>query len=220
MTEYPLEIDADEVVKEFRSFINNEEKFILKEHELKDVFLATSTVLAHLGDLFPPSHLLLHVYHTIHDTVAQLLEILNTGALKNLKLVREEEKNIKDLKTKISHFQWKAVKNDVESEIELETKAIRLEMEELMSLHREFEHIIEFLDMSLLKPYLENRHLREHLPKKSHRHQATYYFIHLYKMFKSYEQIFRDLIKKERTIKASAESKVHRLLMKIFGIGD
>lgn len=211
MTDNQLEELADIVVDDFRSFIHNEERFIQEAHELKDQFIASSHVLRHLSDLLSSKHPLVSVYRQIMDAINVVLTMLDRASHQDLMLVQEEEGVVRNLETDLKHLKWKAIKKDMSHEIYVEKEAIELETHELVIFHREFEVIVDMLEDGSLKPYLHSRHLRNHMPKEDHESDAVYYCVHLYKMFKSYEEIFRGLVVKESRLNRKAEGTAEKI---------
>lgn len=177
MVEYEWEEMAEMAVQELQSVLDIENQAAIEEHKIIDSFNAWEHIFAHIDEKLQEDDT---VHETLADVQLKLTEartIIEEGDIRNLSLRKEEREILKKLKEDIAHKDWRAVKQEMGEEKELEEVSIRAEAAELKQLH---SLIIEM-----------QRSLKEIAEKDE-------YIKQIYESIKAYERIFRKLWEKER----------------------
>ncbi|MBD3354882.1 hypothetical protein GF361_02765 [Candidatus Woesearchaeota archaeon] len=200
MEEYELEEFAEIAVEDIESFINIELKVLKKEHKFEDNLENLDYILLHLNERVPSKD------KHLHDLNAKIMKKLrylrgkNTSRkLRNLKFKKEEEKILKKLKEDIKHKDWKAVKIDVALEKKEKKKIVKSEISELKKLHKKVTEITILMEENDINKAI-NQDIKEPRQKQEFEKIEHYYFLKIYKFFKTYEDIFENLLKKEEKL--------------------
>lgn len=196
-----LEECADWAIECLRNCIHTEEQVIKEEHEFVDKLLQWENVIPHLWDIAPDDmEELDDLSCEILDTLARIRDIIEKGEYKEMRFVKEEEEKLELLEDEVRHREWKAVRKTVlEVPITIDDDVSMLH-DELKDIHSQFSKLMGLMKESRLKEVLEKSDLERFPNKEEYEKQHEYYFVHLYKFFRAYERIFRDLYRKERKL--------------------
>jgi len=162
---------ANFVIEDAIDMLDFSKLFIKKEHDFYAQLQALGYVKFHLDSSSDDS--VLTLADNIQMKLLEAIAIVEEHELQELHLIREEEHIIRKLK---KHIDFRAVRKLQDDEKEI----IRLEIEELQKIHEIFVELV-----ALFK--------KEHLES-----EMKHYVVHLYKIFKSYENVFNKILKKEQ----------------------
>lgn len=188
---HKTETYANEILNEFKAFIDTEKLFIRKEHELKERLLSLEVVVGHLDENIPLEN---KVEQALNDRIGSELQktisLIEAYEIKDLHLEKEEEKLKALIKEGLEHKDWRAVRKYAEIEKKEEKRVLRLESHELRELYSKFHGLMKLIKEDLSHPENKDKHTEDTKP----------YFVQLYKIMCAYEKIFRDLERKERLL--------------------
>jgi len=191
---------VERTIIEFRNSIDVEKQVIKADHDLFSKLSSWIYVLDHLDQNLPDSMKHLHELNgKISDLVWGIMDFVQEKGLEDLKIEKEEEKVLEQLKDDVNHKDWRAVNRDIEVEKKLEEESIRLEEKELKELHSLFDNVMTLIKEGFKDAIEEDAAT----PKQKHEYerQEEYYFMEMYKFAKTYEDIFRHLLEKEKRIR-------------------
>ena len=188
---------ADMAIKQLRSFIDTEKQLITHEHELMDKLLSWDYIILHLDERCAEGSRL-HILNT--EIVEQLIDIrvvVGTEKISDLQFKKEERLLLEHLETDLEHRDWRAVKMDINLELDVERETVRLHDKELNILHQKFEKLMHFIRKHI-NPSQEQ--IIEMNKKRDFERLEDYYLLQIYKFVHAYERIFKHLFVKESLI--------------------
>ncbi|MBU0979659.1 MAG: hypothetical protein KJ709_02545 [Nanoarchaeota archaeon] len=195
--EYEWEEFADMAIAESKAFLHTEKRLVKNHHKLIDRLQAWDHIFAHLDERLPAESHLHELFGEIRVKLLEIDQLVTEGRLKELRLMKEEKRDIKMLRRDVKHRNWKAVKQDVQAETEEEREVKDLQMEELQELHERFRELTGLLEGSELKTAID-----EDLGKPKEKHEfedkVHYYLVQMHRFFAVYETVFRHLWEKEK----------------------
>ncbi|HLD05063.1 MAG TPA: hypothetical protein VJG90_05075 [Candidatus Nanoarchaeia archaeon] len=198
MADYNTEEQADEAITGLRDFIDMEGQLVQEAHDLHTKLLALDPVVLHLDELIPLDRVELNeLTNAIRDKVVEITDLVESGRLQGLQIIQEEEQVLERLQADVKHRSWRVVKDDVNSEVEGEKRALRLEEAELKELHTLFIDLMKLMKRSQHLTITDSALLKE---KREHQRVEEYYFFQIYKFVRAYESIFRHLSEKEHML--------------------
>ena len=198
MAEYDTEEQADMAIAGLRDFIDTEQQLVQEAHDLHTKLLAWDPIVLHLDEIIPGDRAELNqLTSEMSDKLMEIRDLVESGKLQGLKIMREEEQVLERLQADVKHRNWRAVREEVGSEAEREKRFRRLEEEELKELHALFIDLMELMKRSQHLAIADHALLTE---KREHEQVEEYYFLQIYKFVKAYERIFRHLWEKERML--------------------
>ncbi len=202
---------ADEAIDDLRAFIHTEQQFIQEEHELHAKLLQWDYVIVHLAERIPRE---LEHLHNFNDQIsAKLIEIrdlIESGALSDLRIEKEEEQVLQSLGQEIAHREWRAVKSESIAGFEDQKRVLRLQQDELRLLHSKFIDLMKLMKRSRLIAAVESD-LTEQKQKEDYKKVEEYYLVQIYNFVRAYERIFRHLLKKEMMIARKTKRTVKKM---------
>jgi len=202
---------ADEAICDLRNFIHTEQQFVRAEHDLHAKLLQWDYVMVHLAERIPPELEHLHNFNgQISDKLIEIRDLIESGALSDLRIEKEEEQVLQSLGQDIAHREWRAVKSESIAGFENQKRVLRLEEDELRLLHSKFIELMELMKRSRLIAALE-ADLTEQKQKEDYGKAEEYYFVQIYKFVRAYERIFRHLLKKEIAIARKTKRAVKKI---------
>jgi len=194
---YEMEEFADQAVEELREFIDAESKLIQAEHEFFSKLYSWEYIIAHLNERIPPKMLHLHrLSGKITEKLIEIRDIVESGSLQDLSIVKEEKHLISQLEEDIRHKDWRAVKRGSDQETVEEEQVLRLELRELKELHSKFAALMSLMNKNKLMVAIKED-AAEFKDKSEFLKLEEYYFMQIYKFVMAYESIFRHLVQKE-----------------------
>ncbi|MBU1199153.1 MAG: hypothetical protein KKF46_06730 [Nanoarchaeota archaeon] len=183
--EYEYEDIANEVLSDMTAFMDVENNFIKKKHELKERLLSLDYVIIHLDERIPSNNKSAHALtNEINDLLQAITGMIESFEQKEVHIEQKEEYILDHIKTDLAHKDWRAVRKDINLEKKEEEIIIRLQSHELSELHFLFKKIKITIEKGLPSVEKEIRH----------------YYNELYKVANVYERFFRDLERKERLL--------------------
>lgn len=206
MTNYDWEQHADIVIERLGESIHLEDQFVKEAHDIEEKLQALDNVLMHINERIAATVTELHradslleLNKEVADVLLKIRELIETGRLHNLQIVREEEYLLNELKHDVEHREWVAIRQDVALEEREEKRYIRLDEEELGELVRLFSDIVKLIEKKRLIEAIEAEFCASK-QKEDYLKVEEYYFLQIYKFVKAYEQILRNLLEKEKSI--------------------
>ena len=210
--DYEMEELADEGIKDIRDFLDVEGQALDAEHELLGKMQSWDYVFGHLDERIPASAKKVHeLNRKIIEKFLVMRGLVESGRLKNLSLVDEQKSILAKLPADVEHRDWRAVRDDLESDEGKELGAVRLSEVELSHIHGHFLDLMRIMKTgNLVKALKED--LTEAKEKEEYKKAEEFYFVQIYKFARAYERIFRHLWRKERrllgkTIKVAEKAK-------------
>ncbi|MBR9702537.1 hypothetical protein GOV10_00740 [Candidatus Woesearchaeota archaeon] len=181
---------ADMALMCVRECINLEDHFVHETHELLDHVMMWGHVVAHLDELIESANRphLHELNGQITDKLLEIQDLVESGKLQGLRIIREEQEDIKHLTEEIKHREWKLVRASVIKGATDEEAFLNLEHHEIKKLHKLFHNLVELMKES------------EHMPPPSEEYEKTEdrLFHETHKFCRAYERIFRHLMHKEK----------------------
>ena len=207
--EYEMEELADKAIAELREFVDTELQLVQEEHELHSKLMSWDYVIGHLDERIPADMTDLHdLNRQIADKLIEIRDLIESGRLHDLRIIKEEEQILRQLGGDIKHKDWKAVKKGIDLEKGVEKQVLRLEKRELKELHSKFIDLMKLMKKSKLISSIEED-LTAAKEKEEYDKLEEYYFLQIYKFARAYERILRHLWRKEmflsRKIKRDAK---------------
>ena len=187
---------ADIAINNVTEFINYEQQFIKKEHELFAQLINLDQVIVHLVEGLITDDNLHNLTFRMSARLRYLKDMITSFANNDVRLEKEEEAILRQLKVDRERKKWKAVRLDVQSEEKAEQAVIKLELDEIRKIHDIFLEIMKLMKRSKLLA-LDEDMTKE---KKDYANKIDYYFNQIYKFIRTYERIFRHLWKKEKQL--------------------
>jgi|SRR3989338_6250401 len=196
MDEYEMGELADMAIRELREFIDTEKQLVQEEHELLSKLQSCDYIIGHLDERIPSSMTHLHeLNRNIAEKLVEIRELIESGTLNELRVLKEEEQILQQLRGDIEHGNWRAVRKDIDLETRDEEQIVRLEKRELRDLHSKFIDLMKLMKRSKLISAIEED-LTVPKEKEEYEKLEEYYFLQLYKFARAYERIFRHLWRK------------------------
>jgi len=188
-----LEESADGAILFLSECIKLEKRLVHEEHALEDVVMGLHNVMGHIEDLTPDGQPKLNsVTQKITQILWDLLELLNYGERAGLKLVKEQKSVITQLESDLQHRNWRAIEDDMPDN--------RLEIAHLKQMHNHFKELMKAIRRSHIKKVVDDA-IKNPKVKEEYEDQVHHYLVQIYRFARSYERIFRHLMKKERLLK-------------------
>jgi len=174
---------ANAVIKESMEFIDVENQFIKQEHLFSDALFGWHNLIMELYESCSSEEERDFILLLI-EKISEITDLIESDRLKDMQFVKEEEAIAEKLEEDIKHRDWRAVRIDIALEKREEKKVVRLEERELKEIHSKLLEILVLVKQRKIKdPQLEH------------------YISQLESIFKTYEEILRNLIEKEKEIK-------------------
>ncbi|HJX05542.1 MAG TPA: hypothetical protein VJ461_02445 [Candidatus Nanoarchaeia archaeon] len=187
---YEWEFHAKKVISDLNEFVDLENQFIKKEHELKTIIISMDSIILHLDDIIPNNaQLAQELNNNISGKLKKIVLSIEQEEQKEVYFENEEAELITKLEKDLAHRDWKAIRRDVALEEQDEKSILRLEEEELRELNRHFKELAELIQKSLPS-----------LTQDAELKKSMEYFNHLYRVATAYEKIFKDLWVKESVL--------------------
>ena len=190
---------ADGAISGLRDFMDTEAQLVQEAHDLHTKLLAWDYIVLHLDEIIPPENVeLTELTGAITDKLTEIRDLVESGKLQGLRIIREEEEVLSRLQREVEHRDWRAVKEEVSTESRREQIVIRLEEEELKELHGLFMELMKLMKKS------ENLNMKEGFTvlkaKSEYDRLEEYYLLQVYTFIRAYERIFRHLWRKEQAL--------------------
>jgi hypothetical protein len=181
--------EAQNALNNIKQFIDIENKFIQKEHELYDSLDSIKMLYSHALDVSPENFdKTSKTNREIEEKLNEIIVFIQDDRLKNLNFEKEEELLLKQLEIDIKNKDWKLVKRDITVQEDDESNVLRLEIDDVEKLQLLFKELKELMQGSALMPQAKE--------EKEHEH----YFFKVYRIVSAYEKIFLELFEKEQEI--------------------
>jgi len=174
---------ANPALSNLQAFIDVEKEIIAEEHGLEVKLLSWESIWNHLDEVIPTE--LEGLNGKIFDLIIEIREFMEREQIRDIRLEKEEEELLAQLKEEVEHKEWRAVKRGLHEEKVKEKKAVRLHQEELHFLHSKFEAMLELMGAKEWRT--AGKHLRV--------------FQEIYRFIVVYEKAFRHLLKKEEMLR-------------------
>jgi len=152
-------------------------------------------------ELIPEDNPLHELNLEVGILLGEIVELIESGRLRDLKFEREEDQILQKLATDVKHREWRAVKTDVDLESKEEELVLRLQIHELREIRSKFTELKRLMRRSNLQSVL-NKAISSEKQKEEFERKEEYYLFHIYKIISTYERIFRHLWDKERKLSA------------------
>ena len=190
--EYEWEELAEDAISDLKKFIDLENLFINKEHELKEKLISYDYVLIHLEEERIPfeNKVADNLNARIIKKLKKIIKFIESDKTREWHIEQEEKHLSGKIKEDISHKNWKAVKKHTQSGERQEEKALKLQGHELRKLHKKFNDLRRTIERELLNPKKKEYYTTE----------IRRYFHEIYKLVKAYEKVFKDLRRKEKLL--------------------
>ncbi len=187
---------ADSALENIRSFINHEQQFIKKEHSFANQVHALDQPFHYLFNEVFSDKKLQALINEVLDLLRDLKNWVDTSEINDVRLIKEEQNILQQMKVDKERKKWKVVKDEVKSEEKAEEAVLNLELHEIRKIHDIFLEIMKLMKRSKLLA-LDEDMTKE---KKDYANKIDYYFNQIYKFIRTYERIFRHLWKKEKQL--------------------
>lgn len=177
---HELEEVADWAVEESRLFIDAEQQFINMEHDLLSALLGWHNIIGHLDERIPED---MHHLHQLNGEIAEIInkitELVDRGRLRELNILKEEERLLEHLPKEVEHRDWKSVRRKSKLKIffgyflfligKKQIKVLRLQEHELKNLHSNFLDLMKIMKRGKLISAIEEDltvSIEEDLPRQ------------------------------------------------------
>ncbi|MEK6984216.1 MAG: hypothetical protein AABX33_06600 [Nanoarchaeota archaeon] len=195
--EYEMEELADLAIEELREFIDTEKQLVQEEHEFLSKLQSCDYIIGHLDERIPDNMTYLHeLNRNTAEKLVEIRELIESGTLNELRVLKEEEQILQQLRGNVEHRNWRAVRKNIDLQTREEEQIVRLEKRELRDLHSKFIDLMKLMKRSKLKSAMEEN-LTIKKEKDEYEKLEEYYFLQLYKFVRAYERIFRHLWRKD-----------------------